>query len=194
MLYKFTVLLLIYSYRRNLQAVNMENKDLIPNITIVCTVYKPDGKEFTATYSKLKDPIEIIEKEAQFLDRFINNTIKSQNRIPEEKRQIKDRDEVLYSIKLKHANDAGRHLIFKHGMELMDCLLDRKICENEYNGSFTYSSKTDQELLDNSVTEFIENSTEEEMMIIDNAIDDIMCDDCNLFEMVDDYYLKWVLY
>lgn len=42
--------------------------------------------------------------------------------------------------------------------------------------------------------EFIENFIEEEMMIIDNVIDDIMCDDCNFFEMVDDYYLKWVLY
>lgn len=42
--------------------------------------------------------------------------------------------------------------------------------------------------------EFIENFIEEEMMIIDNVIDDIMCDDCNFFKMVDDYYLKWVLY
>lgn len=76
----------------------------------------------------------------------------------------------------------------------MDCLLDRKICENEYNGSFIYSSKIDQEFFDNLVIEFIENFIEEEMMIIDNVIDDIMCDDCNFFKMVDDYYLKWVLY
>lgn len=41
----------------------MENKDLILNIIIVCMVYKLDGKEFIVIYFKLKDLIEIIEKE-----------------------------------------------------------------------------------------------------------------------------------